>query len=409
MNSGHKDVVIVGGGLVGLSLGCSLANSDYSVLIVDAGGVPQATKSNQLDLPAREGYHLISGFSPRVSAISNRSYRFLKHIDAWDKIPDNQLCPYHRMVIWDARGTGETEFVDEQSEKDQGYIVENINLQYALWQTANNASNLELSYGHTVHEIKAKDIRHDVYLDNGDFYEADLVVGADGANSLVASYAGLTKREWSYDQHAFVTVVETEKSHEWTAWQCFTPLGPLAFLPLNADTPNYCSIVWSMNPEHLSKIMELDDQALAEELTRHLEARLGRVTGVDTRHSFPLIQRHARKYFVPGLTLIGDAAHTLHPLAGQGVNLGFSDARTLGKLLGHAKPNQADSGYEKLLRKYQRRRQPENLAMMALMESFKRLYEVDDPSVNWLRNSGMKLLQKMPSVKHQIIKMVGGD
>lgn len=402
----YVDLVIVGGGLVGLSLGCSLSGSDWSVLVVEAGATPVA---NQKASAVRRGYKLVSGFSPRVSAISSRSGRFLKHLHVWEKLTENQLSPYHRMLVWDASGTGEIEFHGEQ-DQPQGYIIENVNLLHALWETVSAASNIELLYADSIVELKHRAAgRVGLELGNGKRLEAGLVVGADGANSLVARYAGLRKREWSYGHQALVTVVETEKSHRQTAWQCFTPVGPLAFLPLNETKQNYCAVVWSMEPSALSQVMGLNDEALSRELTRNFESRLGQVRAVDERHCFPLIQRHARKYFTPGVTLIGDAAHTIHPLAGQGVNLGFSDARTLGKILRQRGPNQKDPGFKNLLRKYQLSRQPENLGMMALMQGFKQLYGSNDPTVNWVRNSGMRLLQKMPGVKRQIIKAVGGD
>lgn len=410
------DLVVVGGGMVGLSLACSLAQTNYSILVIDAAKPPEPfqerSKSGSRLGPKRQGYILRSGFAPRVSAISNRSSRYLTEIQAWGKIAEDLISAYTSMHVWDARGSGEIDLgeasdASDASKSPQGHIVENEILHRALWETASEATNIELIYECPLNELNCKAGAWHLRLHKSEI-EAGLVIGADGAQSRVAQYAGLSKREWSYDHLALVAVVETEKSHEQTAWQCFTPLGPLAFLPLNASSPNYSSIVWSINPAAARMLMDFSEKQFAEELTKNFETRLGQVTGVDQRLTFPLVQRHARKYFLPGLALIGDAAHTIHPLAGQGVNLGFSDARTLGKLLKTDDSGKAGDGYVNLLKTYQRRRQPENMAAMALMESFKHLYSSSDPTLNWIRNTGMRFLQGMPSVKKQIIKLAGG-
>ena len=200
------------------------------------------------------------------------------------------------------------------------------------------------------------------------------MVAADGATSAVRRLAGLETREWDYLHHAIVTSVRCAESHQRTAWQRFTDDGPLAFLPLDrgGDT-RWCSIVWSCTPKQGERLMALDDAAFCQALGKAFEHRLGKVECSDTRLCIPLRQRHAKRYVEPGLALIGDAAHVIHPLAGQGVNLGFLDAAVLAEELRHAQARGESIAEQRVLERYERRRMPHNLAMMAAMEGFQRL------------------------------------
>jgi 2-octaprenylphenol hydroxylase len=204
--------------------------------------------------------------------------------------------------------------------------------------------------------------------------------------------------------------VETEKKHDMTALQRFSESGPLAFLPLADEQAGqrFCSIVWSQETSRARYLMGLDDVAFLAELEQSIEARLGRLVSVSARHAIPLRQRHAKGYVKPGLVLVGDAAHTIHPLAGQGVNLGFKDVKVLSDLLKMAEARNLDVNDALLLKRYQRQRQGDNLLMMAAMEGFKRLFAQPDPLVRWLRNTGMEWVNGQRFLKNQLARHAMG-
>ena len=246
-------------------------------------------------------------------------------------------------------------------------------------------------------------------LADGRELQAPLLVAADGANSAVRRLAGCATREWDYLHHAIVTSVRCSQPHQLTAWQRFTDDGPLAFLPLARDgDQHWCSIVWSCVPEHAEQLMALDDAGFASELGKAFELRLGEVLQVDPRMCIPLRQRHAKRYVEQGLALIGDAAHTIHPLAGQGVNLGFLDASVLAEVLLHAHQRGEQLDAERVLSRFERRRMPHNLAMMAAMESFERLFQAAPPPLRWLRNAGLNLVNGLPEAKALFVRQALG-
>ncbi|MDR6356110.1 ubiquinone biosynthesis UbiH/UbiF/VisC/COQ6 family hydroxylase [Pseudomonas psychrotolerans] len=238
---------------------------------------------------------------------------------------------------------------------------------------------------------------------------APLVVAADGATSAVRRLAGLETREWDYLHHAIVTSVRCAESHQRTAWQRFTDDGPLAFLPLDrgGDT-RWCSIVWSCTPKQGERLMALDDAAFCQALGEAFEHRLGKVECSDTRLCIPLRQRHAKRYVESGLALIGDAAHVIHPLAGQGVNLGFLDAAVLAEELRHAQARGEAIAEQRVLERYERRRMPHNLAMMAAMEGFQRLFQDDRLPLRWLRNAALKQVDRHFEAKALFVRRALG-
>ena len=241
-------------------------------------------------------------------------------------------------------------------------------------------------------------------LADGRVLAADLVVAADGAHSRLRHWVGLATREWDYDQQAIVCTVRTAQSHRFTAWQRFSPSGPLAFLPLLSESgdEHFCSIVWSQDTEEARRLMALDEAAFASELERAIERELGAVELVSRRFAFPLRQRHAKDYVAPGFALVGDAAHTIHPLAGQGANLGYSDVRALLDELSRARKAGLGAADELMLARYQRRRKGENLTMMAAMEGFKQLFARDELPLRWVRNTGLRWLNQLGPVKNRI-------
>lgn len=393
----HADLVIVGAGMVGSALALALADSGLSVVLLDRGPLtPGAVES---DLP----------FEPRVSALSLASQRILQRLGAWDGILARRVSPYQAMHVWDGSGTGAVHF-DAASVHAEvlGHIVENRVVQDALLERLAEANVLLLP------EARLELLRRSgdqwlVQLAGDRQIRAPLVVAADGATSAVRRLAGLETREWDYLHHAIVTSVRCAESHQRTAWQRFTDDGPLAFLPLDrgGDT-RWCSIVWSCTPKQGERLMALDDAAFCQALGEAFEQRLGKVECSDTRLCIPLRQRHAKRYVEPGLALIGDAAHVIHPLAGQGVNLGFLDAAVLAEELRHAQARGESIAEQRVLERYERRRMPHNLAMMAAMEGFQRLFQDDRLPLRWLRNVALKQVDRHFEAKALFVRRALG-
>lgn len=396
------DIAIVGAGIAGTALAAALADSGLSVALLEAQSLERP------DLPVERD---VQQFDARVSALTPRSRALLERLGAWQAIADYRLCPYRHMTVWDAEGTGEIEF--DCAEVDApvlGYIVENRAIVGALLEQVSGATGIELFSGARVQACTRLDSgRMHVALEGGDALEADLLVAADGALSRVREMMAFRTREWDYGHRAVVCTVQLEQPHQDTAWQRFLPSGPLALLPLpGAENQHYCSIVWSMKEDRVDDVLALDEAAFCAELGRASETRLGTVLASSRRFAFPLRQRHAVDYVQPGVALVADAAHTIHPLAGQGINLGLQDVAVLSEeiLAGLARGDKP--GQEELLRRYQRRRKGENLLMMGAMDGFKRLFEEQALPVRWLRNAGMRGVGQLLPLKRQLMRHAMG-
>lgn len=392
------DVVIVGGGMVGTSIAAALAGAGVQVALIE----PNAPQQPPAELISCEDYDV------RVSAITAQSQSFLEKVGAWHLIPAEKQAPYTGMQVWDAEGTGQVEFsAAELHVECLGTIVENRETVWALQQTISGCDNIHQIREWVSHiDNQNADGTTPLFLANGEQFNARLIIGADGALSRVKQWAEFGNREWDYHHKAIVATVKTEQPHQDTAWQRFRQQGPLAMLPL--AEANTCSIVWSTSEDECEAMLGLDDKAFCQALSSAFESRLGNVTAVGPRAAFPLRQRHAKNYVVPGIALVGDAAHTIHPLAGQGVNLGFKDAAALSEEIQRAVKAGISPGDLAVLKRYERRRQGDNLAMMAVMESFKRLFAAEQPLLRWMRNEGMRLFNKANMVKQHIVMQAMG-
>jgi len=398
----HVDIVIVGAGIAGAALATALSGVGLDIALVEA---------QALDSPALPAARNVHSFDARVSALTPRSRALLEQLGAWEAIAAYRYCRYHHMTVWDAEGTGQIEF--DRAEVDApalGYIVENRAIVSALLDRVAAAADISLLSPVALQSCaRLESGRMSLTLDDGQTLQAELVVAADGALSRVREMMGFHSREWDYGHRAVVCTIETALSHQDTAWQRFLPSGPLALLPLPAaEGRHYCSIVWSMQEQLVDAIMALDDQAFCAALQEACESRLGVVLGSSRRFAHPLRQRHAVDYVQSGVALVGDAAHTIHPLAGQGINLGLHDVAVLAEeiVAGHACGISA--GQLELLRRYQRRRKGENLVMMAAMDGFKRLFEQQSLPVRWLRNAGMRTVDQLLPLKQQIMRHAMG-
>jgi 2-octaprenylphenol hydroxylase len=393
----QADLIIVGAGMVGSALALALEHSGLEILVVDGG--PLSVRPFAAEGP----------FEPRVSALSAASQRILERLGVWDGIAARRVSPYRDMRVWDGSGTGSVHFSAASVHAEVlGHIVENRAVQDALLDRLHD-SQIGLLGSARLEQLRRSGDGWLLTLADGRELRAPLLVAADGANSAVRRLAGCATREWDYLHHAIVTSVRCERPHQATAWQRFTDDGPLAFLPLaRQGDEHWCSIVWSTVPAEAERLMALDDEAFRHELGKAFEWRLGQVTAVDPRICIPLRQRHAKRYVESGLALIGDAAHSIHPLAGQGVNLGFLDAAVLAEVLLHALQRGEQPNDVRVLSRYERRRMPHNLAMMAAMEGFERLFQADPLPLRLLRNSGLNWVDQLPDAKALFVRRALG-
>ena len=383
------DLVIVGGGMVGATLACALADSPLRIALVEARAPAPGWSADRFDL--------------RVSAVTRASEAILRHVGAWEGIAGRRLAPFDDMRVWDARG-GRIHFDSAAvGETTLGYIIENSAIQDALDERLAAADNVERRAPVQCSELILEAQQARLVLAEGGELRTRLVVGADGANSWVREQAGIECRGWSYEQQGVVATVKPARHHQDTAWQRFLPGGPLAFLPL---PDGYCSIVWSTDTPN--RLLEMDDAAFKKALGEAFDHTLGTIEWVSPRAAFPLRLQHAVDYTRPRLALIGDAAHTIHPLAGQGVNLGFLDAAALAELLIDQAKARGDLGSHKLLRRYERWRKTDNVAMMTAMDGFQRLFGQAPLPIRLLRNAGLSLADHSGPLKQRIIKHAMG-
>lgn len=403
----HVDVVIMGAGLVGTALALSLKDASISIALIDG----QVSTHLQTKVSASD---CVDDFQPRVSALTLASHDLLSNMGIWDEIDPRQLMPYQKMHVWDQLGSASINFDAAELYCDAlGFIVENQTLVSSLHDRVSHQANLSHYFGCSLESIKPsldKAGAHILSLNNGQKIQCDLLVGADGANSKVRNIMGMATREWDYQHHAIVATVQTEKTHGKVARQRFSESGPIAFLPLQDKSASgkFCSIVWSVQPEQAEKLLAQNDEQFQQSLENEIESRLGRIESVSKRFSYPLRQRHAKSYVRAGVVLIGDAAHTIHPLAGQGVNLGFKDVEALSQILLKANKQAIPINHQSLLNRYNRRRQGDNLMMMGVMEGFKRLFEQKDPVIRWMRNAGLNWVDQQQLVKKKIVQRAMG-
>lgn len=391
------DIAIVGGGMVGSLLAALLRDAGLDIVLLERAAVS----------PPRPA----EAFEPRVSALTRASENLLRHVGAWPAIEATRCCPFTDMEVWDANGTGRVHFAArELGETHLGVMVENRLLQWALTEVATAAPRVTLQAPASVVALERLPDAWQLTLESGERLLARLVVGADGAQSAVRRLAGIGTRDTGYEQRAIVTTVRTERPHGDTARQRFSETGPLAFLPLQSHDGDRhaCSIVWSQDEAEAQRLLALDEAAFCRELGLAFEHSLGAITGCDERYSFPLRARHAERYVQDGLALIGDAAHAIHPLAGQGVNLGLLDAAVLAEELLRARERGLPWWDEVALGRYSRRRRAHNTLILNSMTVFKRLFASNNPLLVIARNLGLEATGKLLPVKQELARVAMG-
>lgn len=392
MNLGSKsvDVLIVGAGMVGATAALALARDGVRVAVLEAASLDNAL--------AETAPWQADSYDLRVSALSCATQRLFTALGAWPELAQLGVTPFRSMCVWDSRGDGRVQFdAGAIAEPALGHIAQNRNIQRALLRVVAQQPTAALCDGSAVAAIDVHSGHVDVATVNGECWRAKLVIGADGNRSRVRSLAGIAVRGWSYDQMGLVATVRTTGSHCDTAWQRFLPEGPLAFLPLGNDC---CSIVWSTSPHRSEQLLALNDHDFNVELGEAIEHALGEVEVVGPRAAFPLKFEHASRYVQNRIALIGDAAHTVHPLAGQGANLGFLDAAALAQVLVEGAARGQDLGSTTLLRRYERWRKGDNLLMLGVMDGFKRAFVSHSTTLRIARNFGFNAVDKLPTVKN---------
>lgn len=393
----EADIVIVGAGMVGSLLAALLKDAGLDIVLLERGGV---------GTPERD-----DPFEPRVSALTRASENLLRHAGAWEAIAALRCCPYTRMEVWDGNGTGRVEFsAAELGETHLGVMVENRLLQWSLTEAAQASPRVTLRCPAQLVALERLPARWLLTLDDGEQFAAHLVIGADGAQSAVRRLANIGVREHDYGQRAIVTTIQTEKPHDDTARQRFSATGPLALLPLRtqAGEARQCSIVWSQDEAEAQRLLALDDAAFCRELGFACENVLGAITGCDARYSFPLRAVHSETYAREGLVLIGDAAHAIHPLAGQGVNLGLLDAAVLAEEIVRAQARALPWWGEDVLARYSRRRRAHNTLILNGMTVFQKLFGSEHPALVLARNLGLSATNGLLPVKQEFARVAMG-
>ena len=377
------DVLIVGAGIAGLSLAIALSKSDCQVVVIDGADCPKSVN---------EGVAL-NDWDLRVSALTPTSIRFLESLGVWQRIPSERTAPYQAMCVWDADGTGRITFnAEDVAAPCLGHIVENRQTVQALIECAEACSGVELRWQSALESLSRTPDGWSIDCAGDQRLSAQLVVAADGARSKVRQLTAQPTRDWDYHQSAIVGTVALSSPHQATCWQAFLSSGPLALLPL--PDPDKVALVWSLDEEEHAEVAALSDTAFIQALNHALGPLAPQAEAVGTRVSFPLKQSHAVDYVDDALVLVADAAHSIHPLAGQGINLGLSDVRILAQelLAGCAGGLPVSSPVS--LKRYQRQRKSENLAMMAAMEGFKRGFGSPHPAAVILRNIGLNMVER---------------
>lgn len=389
------DILIVGGGMVGLTTALAIRKlTSLTVAIVDTTELTPLSTTPET----------------RVSAINIASQQLFENLGVWENITEQRLQAYQHMHVWDQAGNGHIDFSSDELNASHnlsqlGWIIENKVIRQALWQQAELDEGIRFFTQEKLTSLSMGDSEVFASFTSQPPIIAKLVIGADGAHSWVRQQMQMNLTFSDYDHHAIVATVECTQGHNNTAWQVFLPSGPLAFLPLFQE--NTCSIVWSTSPQEAQRLIALPADEFAKELTAKSDAKLGNITLKSERFSFPLTMRFAQDFVQSKVVLVGDAAHTIHPLAGQGVNLGLLDAATIAQTL--AESNDSEQCYtEKSLASYQRWRKAEAGDMIAAMALIKKVFEPHHPLINAIRGFGMNALNQLSPIKSLLIKQALG-
>lgn len=379
------DVIVVGGGLVGAATALALGQGGLRLALVEQAPPPALPRDDSWD--------------PRIYAITPGNVDFLRRLGVWDTLDASRIAPIHAMSVWGDDGQSRLEFNPyEAGVAELGFIVESRLLQDGLWQALQRQENVELVCPAHCAVLELSADSAGLGLEDGRELHTKLIVGADGSGSWVRRQAGIDVTTWPYRQLGVVANFETEKAHDGIARQWFLPDGILAWLPLPG---NRISMVWSAFEEHADALLQLDARVFCETVAQAGQHELGILRLVTPPAAFPLRLQRNDAMIDLRLALVGDAAHQVHPLAGQGVNLGFRDVQTLAAAL--LDRGRRDLGDRLLLRRYERARKADILAMQAVTTGLQKLFNNDDAWLGWLRNTGLALTDRATSLKRRLM------
>lgn len=381
------DLIIVGGGVTGCILAALLGPTNLKIAVVEAN-IFDPKKSD-----------------PRVFAITRASEQIFRSAGIWDDLQSEPMGHFREMEVWDANGSGSINFDSKDlCEPTLGYIIENKIIQSTLAKKIDQLENISWLCPARIDQLEIYSDHAELTLDSGAKLKTKLIIGADGANSKVRDLAAIKNKVHDYQQTAIVCSVKTQIAHNDIARQRFLSSGPLAFLPLS--DPHMSSIVWSTTPDQAHALLKTDEENFHQELENAFDSKLGSILEISQRFSFSLNRAHAKNYVAERIALVGDAAHRVHPLAGQGANLGILDAAALAEIL--MRNFDQDIGRRSLLRKYERWRKGDNLSVIAAMDSFKYLFGSTLEPAQWIRNTGLDLTNSLPFAKNLIMKKAMG-
>ncbi|MTI12392.1 hypothetical protein E1189_05005 [Sansalvadorimonas verongulae] len=393
--------------MVGAAIGCALGQAGLSVALVDPV-VPEPFEAGTVP-------------DIRVSALSPASVEFLQKVGAWNTIKSMRLCPYRRMAVWEklqeplsrqqiTSRFNQTLFdCKEVGAEELGFIVENRLTQLGLHKVIETLDTVSIISPAQPTSLKITEDGPRLTLNNGEVVSGKLLVGADGANSFVRKQAGIGLFSEDYEQRALVATVEIPAGPLDITWQAFTPTGPLALLPLpSSGGKGYASLVWYNHPENVEHFMSLSDEEFLHEVRKHFPEELPELLSLAERSFFPLTRRHASSYIKEGVVLVGDAAHTINPLAGQGVNLGFQDATCLAEVLCKAASEDKNLGSVSVLGEYQKQRRPENARMQRVMDIFYHAFSNELLPLKVARNIGLAIGGRFPFGRKVVMRYAMG-
>lgn len=382
----NRQVIVIGGGMVGALTALLLAKQGDTIHLVEKTPVVQPPEDAPFDL--------------RVSAFSAQSKKLLESAGVWDLLPEKRLCAYQGLQTWE-KGSQKLKFDSQALGLDAlGYFAENTQVQAALWTLLKNFTNVTFYENRQVNCIHNSDSGVSVNLDNNQQIAADLLIACDGANSTVRELLNIGISAWDYRQHCMLINIKTDRQQQNITWQEFRETGPCAFLPLAADN---ASLVWYHNPQKIAHLQSLSNKQLKQVIVEEF-ATLDFDFEVQDKGAFPLARRHAQTYYKGCCVLLGDAAHTINPLAGQGVNLGFKDVQCLLALL----QNSGDIAMPLLLKRYQRQRKPANLLMQSAMDLFYKGSKSELTMLRLLRQGVFSVAQNSGILKNKVMKYAMG-
>lgn len=381
------DIAIVGAGMVGAATACLLAAEGFSVRVIETRLPEPYAPEQSLDL--------------RVSAISQASVALLTRAGAWQYLQQMRLCPYRRLETWELDGFATRFDAVDLGLPQLGYIIENRLIQLALLKRMEDFPTIQTHTPAAVTSLRQSADDAVLTLDDGTELQARWVLACDGAESHTRRLAGIGVSRFEYRQHCMLINIDTDFAQEDITWQQFTPSGPRAFLPLPGC---HGSLVWYDSPARIRALAAMSNEALAVEVRRHFPSRLGGFT-VTAKGSFPLVRRHANDYHAGRVVLLGDAAHTINPLAGQGVNLGFKDVACWAELLGKAGAQWHELA---LAGRYEGRRRPDNLLMQSGMDLFYGVFSNEIGPLRLARNLALNLADKAGPLKEMALRYALG-